>query len=658
MQELYKKLKYFIFCIVFVIFILAPIHVTHAEFSDSVTEAAGIKLKLGNIDLAVKDSSDSQIVTLEKNQNQIQLKETIQNKGSLTGKLAYRVLFKNTITKEVKIQNDYVVLTNSSNGNSLHLNPNESTEVSLNIDVTSVQNQINNTEVQIEFLLFQTNGTLKKPMFYDEITISYNLILDKEGGEVTIPPKEDPNDYWPTSGWIDHGNVRYNKEDYSPIMYFSEMKNSKQIKNLNDNIFYVEIKDEKGIELTDLAIRSPEDMIIKVEQVNGNKQHLKITISIDKAKFKRTVLSVPIYDYSIASYTKNTFELSEEDAPITLKRILLSTDEAGTRTFNVRPVNLFAEERQLYLAQTKQDSTGYLNKDLTKISFNKSPEISVEVSGNNKELVEAKKIQAEENSFALKPKSKAETKKAGMKLSMFLKGTSGEILEVTRDIQLLPTTNEATWPNGMSTNWGTPDGKGNYREEATFNLQVADKNFVSTNSISIYVNNLYKEELQYIPPNSANFVKQTIFYSPSGEYMKIDLKFISNNLDQNSLPTGFNFSILREKDINTSNQGYINDQPVSIKYTMPKKSAQYSQNKITVEQPASDTEVSYEKQLIQSITNGEKEISIDYDQLPSDFGVIKVEDDVRTIMNSQGIKIDFTIKDDPELKAIKLIVQE
>ena len=657
MLKSYNKIKYFIFCIVFIIFTLAPIHITHAEFSDSVSQTVGIKLELGSIDLTMKENTHSRTVRLDKGQSKVQLEETLQNNGSLTGQLAYKITFKDTISGNIIMQQDYTMLTDNL-ANALTLEPNESKNVSIDVNIALTQDQINNTQVQIDFLLFQSNGTIENPMFSDNVTTIYYLDINNNGEEIIPPEENDPKDYWPTIGWIDHGNVRYNKENYSPVMYFSEIKNSQQIKNLNDIIFYIDIKDKNGIELTDLTIRSPEDMIIKVEHINDNKQHLKVTISIDKNKFNRNILSVPVYDYSIAFNNGNNFELSEEDEPITLKRILLSTDEAGTRTFNVRPINLFAEERDIYLAQTEQDNTSYLTTPLTKIPVVKSSEIAIEVSGDNKELVEAKKIQTEANSFTLKPKSQTEKKKTAMELRAFLEGTSGETLEVKRGIQLLPTTNETIWPQEMTTIWGTPDGKGNYGNKPIFNLKIVNNKFVSTNSSSIYVNNPFKEELQFAQNNSENFFNQTIFYSPSGEYMKVDLKFTSNNLKPGTRPGGFSFIVFREKNINLSNPEHVHNTWVEIDYVTAKEIARYNQNKMAVEEASTNTEVSYKEQLIQAITNGDKELYIDYNQLPREYDFLRIEEDISKMLNIQGDEIDFIIEDVPELKAIKLTIQE
>ncbi|MFL2105887.1 hypothetical protein [Desemzia sp. FAM 23991] len=666
-----KKIKNKSLRIVFLILLCSlfvPNHTVHAYFYDVISENVGIELTLGSIDLDVKEDSNNSVLTLKSGQNKIQLKEVIQNKGTLTGKLAYKINLtksdggeldenlKNSIkitlnTQAANIQDSYELLSDESNLQ-IMLNPGSSIDVHIVIETTTSPEQSEEIKLQIEFLLFQTNGTLENPLFHDELTKVYDIILDKKETEKL-------DDYWPTSGWIDHGNIRYNKEKYSPVMYFSEMKDSQQIKNLNDNIFYVEIKDENGLELTDLAIRSPEDMIIKVEHVNDNKQHLKITISIDKTKFKRNILSVPIYDYSIAFNNGNNFELSEEDEPITLKRILLSTDEAGARTFNVRPINLFEEEREIYLAQTEQDNTGYLNQPLSKASFDNKPKITMEISGANKKLIDIKKAQIEnDNYFTLKPKSKTATKETEMDLSIILEGTSGEILEVKRDIQILPTTSEAVWPQGMSTIWGMSDGKGNYKESTTSDIQVSNGSYVSTKNISIYVKNPYKDELQYIPPNSDKFTSQSIFYSPDGEYMKIDLKFSSNSLKEFPYTEGFNFTVLRESGIGADNMNYVPGQWAAVQFTLLKESKQASQNKLTVEQTTPNTEMSYEEQLLQAVTNGEKELYIEYTQLPIDFDVAKVEEDIRNIMANQGVEIEFLIEDDPELKAIKITVQE
>ncbi|MBM6614324.1 hypothetical protein JTF06_05410 [Desemzia sp. RIT804] len=656
MQKLYKKLRYLTFCIVFATFILAPIHITHAEFSDSTTQTAGIKLELGNIDLAVKDSSNNRIVDLEKNQKQIQLKETVQNKGSLNGKLAYRVLFKNTITKEIKIQKDYVLLTDNSDGDSLNLNPGASQEVSINVDISPIQNQIEITEVQIEFLLFQTNGTLEKPMFHDEITMIYNLILDKEDGEVVIPPENgESNDYWPTTGWIDHGNIRYNKEEYSPIMYFSEIAgtSNQQIKNLNDSIFYIEVKNKKGIDLAELTIRSPEDMTIRVEHVNENKQHLKITISIDKTKFQRKILSVPIYDYSIASYHGNNFELSEEDEPITLKRILLSTDEAGSREFKTSPISLFGETREISLTQTQEDNTLYLHEVLTEIDLNKKTAVYVEVSGENKELVNVKKDQSTTSQFTLQPKNSSSTQIEDIELAVLLKGNSGEVLEVKRDIQLMPVIQESMWPQYMDKEWGIPDKTDKYNQTVSIDLIENKGKMISKNEFFIYVKNLYKEELHFSMSDSSNYIVQNIGYNSSGDYMRIALKFISSDLNEYNFPWGFNFSIQRE--ISTK---HINSVEVRASYHKMTVAAQ-PQLEITLQERSNFVaEFNIEQQIIQPLKNSDTELYIYYDQLVSDYDLVNFKEEILDYLNDHNSTLTFELEDDPNSKAVKLIIQK
>lgn len=672
MKSQYKKVKFLIYFIMLLSFLLVPVHITHAQFLDSTTLNAGIKITLGSIDLEVNNAASTEDITLGNGIDEIELADTIQNVGTLTGKLAYKFNVKkadgtnvdSSLLKSLKItMNNHELNMNNldqyspvptQDGDFFYLTPEETPkEISMKVKLTSDLQKTQTINIEVEYMLFQANGTVEKPLFHDIDKSSYEIVLNKKDEEIINPPEEE-NSYWPASGWIDHGNIRYNKDNYSPVMYFSEISgtNSKQIKNLNDIIFYVEIKNKKGINLADLTIRSPEDMIIKVEHVDGNKQRLKITLSIDKTKFKRDILSVPIYDYSIASNNENEFELSNKDEPITLRRILLSTDDAGPRQFKINPISLFEDKREIFLAQTLEDNTLYLHKNLSQIELNKKVETFVEVIGENGKLVNVAKNDSMNSHFTLEPKNIIDNQVNGIGLSVLLKGNSGEILEVKRDIQLMPVIQDAQWPQQMNAEWGIPDMMNKYNQSVSINIIEDGGKITSKENFYIYVKNPYREKLAFSISNSEHFITQSIGYNSTGSYMRIALEFSKLNANEYNLPWGFNFSIQKE-----ASAEHINNAAVGVSYSKIKITKQ--QQELSVQENynfASNFNV--EAQIIQPIKNGDTELYIYYDQLADNYKLEDVKEKIFDYLKDYNTPLTFSLEDEPIARALKLTIQQ
>lgn len=672
MKNQYKKVKFLIYFVMILSFLLVPVHITHAQFLDSTALNAGIKITLGSINLEVNNAENNAPLKLGNGIKEVELKDSVQNAGTLTGKLAYKMNLENSKGEELdpSLLSSLKITMNSQElnvnsldqylpvltqeGGSFYLDPESmAKEISIKVKLVSEVQQTEIINVEVEYMLFQTNGTIEKPLFYDIDKAFHEIVLNKKDEEVVNPPAEE-NSYWPTSGWIDHGNIRYNKENYSPIMYFSEISgtNSKQIKNLNDIIFYVEIKNKKGINLADLAIRSPEDMIIKVEHVDENKQRLKITLSIDETKFKRDILSVPIYDYSIASYKENNFELSEENEPITLKRILLSTDDTGPRQFKINPISLFEDKREIFLAQTIEDNTLYLHKKLSQIKLNEKVETIVEVIGENGKLVKVTKNRSMNSQFSLEPKNSRDKQVNGICLSILLKGNSGKILEVKRDIQLMPVIQDAQWPQQMNAEWGIPDIMNQYNQTASINIIENSEETTSKENFYIYVKNPYREKLTFSILNSEHFVTQNIGYNSTGSYMRIALKFSKSNSNEYNLPGGFNFRI--QKEVSTE---HINDAKVGVSYSKIKIGKQ--QQKPSVQENYNFvSDFNLESQIIQPIKNGDKELYIRYNQLADNYNFEDVKEKIFDCLKAYDASLTFSLEDEPIDKALKLKIQE
>ncbi|MFL2100881.1 hypothetical protein [Desemzia sp. FAM 23989] len=548
--------------------LIVPSHPVYAYFSDAISEDTGINLTLGSVDLSVENDVNNETTTghtLKSENNKVDLKSLIKNNGTLSGKLAYKInltkadgtSISNDLLQSInlkindedaKINNQYNLVSNVDS-NALILDPAESKDFLIQMEVTDFSNQNESIKMHVEFLLFQTNGTIEKPLFHDQEAVSYAFEIEKE--EVVTPPKEENEEYWPTNGWKDKGNIRYNLEDYSPIMYFSEIAGTTKIKNLNDIIIYIEVKAPEGVDLDELSISSPEDMSIEVHHVNENKRQLKVTFSINKNKFKRQVLFDPIDKYSIAAWrVKNTFDFNYQNAPISVKRILLSTDEAGNRNFSPRPINLFGETREIHFAQTNQHNTPWLSEPLENISFDDKVEVSVKIEGNNKNLVQIGEDATGNAQFTLQPTQLTEEMMSGPQLSVLLTGTSGETIEIKRNIQFLPTNSEVYWPEKMDTTWVTRDLEGNFTTSQASAKLVVNNGKYSSENMFIYIKNSYKEALQFSLTKPTTFPVQIIEYSGSGDYMRVVFNYNGSNATippySNSISDGFTFTVERE----------------------------------------------------------------------------------------------------------------
>lgn len=200
-----RKIKVFSLLVALFFLMLAPLHITHAKFSDSVSNFSGIELELGSVGLAF--SNPNQTTTEHKTIDTNNKKETIQtpeikNIGSLGGKLFYKVELFKTIDgkepiriknieeknielmvqmneKEEKITSSKVgefqpIITNSNQ--QLILNPSETTFIPFAFSSSNL-NTIDSYTVKFTFLLIQSDGTVEKPMFHDiqEMVYQFNV---------------------------------------------------------------------------------------------------------------------------------------------------------------------------------------------------------------------------------------------------------------------------------------------------------------------------------------------------------------------------------------------------------------------------------------------------------------------------------------------------
>ncbi|MGE7367099.1 hypothetical protein ACQKKE_10810 [Desemzia incerta] len=179
----------------------------YAYFSKSASENVGLQVKLGSIELTVKPQSFKTInnpIVIESEENTIELKQNVKNNGTLIGKLAYKITlldYQNNQLEssfietkvnnsEVTDVNNYQILTDEYK-RSVMLKPQEAKDLVIEIDPLSLHRSVEKCKVQIEFLLFQENGTIEKPLFHDIEKVVYELQLKENSFiDTTIKSKE------------------------------------------------------------------------------------------------------------------------------------------------------------------------------------------------------------------------------------------------------------------------------------------------------------------------------------------------------------------------------------------------------------------------------------------------------------------------------------
>lgn len=154
-------------------FLLLSPSTVQAYFSDINSIDTGIKITLGSIDLEVDNSANTQELKLGNGINELDIKHKVLNKGTLDGKLAYKIIAKNadgtnidaSLLKSLKVTvnnqelnmnniNQYS-LVSTQDGDSFYLIPEETPkEVSMKVKLTSDIQQTQTINIEVEYMLF------------------------------------------------------------------------------------------------------------------------------------------------------------------------------------------------------------------------------------------------------------------------------------------------------------------------------------------------------------------------------------------------------------------------------------------------------------------------------------------------------------------------
>ncbi|MCI3027751.1 hypothetical protein LMF32_01185 [Desemzia sp. C1] len=229
-------------------FLLGAPSKVHAYFSDSTSIDAGIEITLGSIDLAINNSTNTSELKLGNGINEVEFKDIIQNNGTLDGKLAYKINIKKedgtkidssllnslklTINNQQLNMNniDHYSMASTQAGEPFYLHPKEAPqEISVKVKLNSDLQQAQPISVEIEYMLFQTNGTIAKPLFCDTVKSHHKIIIDKK------------DEFWPGEP-IKVGDYKYVLELPESFYYFDRKED--RVEKVWNGLWWTEKKKE------------------------------------------------------------------------------------------------------------------------------------------------------------------------------------------------------------------------------------------------------------------------------------------------------------------------------------------------------------------------------------------------------------------------------
>ncbi len=331
-----------IVCIWIASFLLLSPSTVQAYFSDINSIDTGIKITLGSIDLEVDNSANTQELKLGNGVTEIDIRHKVLNKGTLEGKLAYKINAKkadgtdidDSLLKSLKITvNNQELNMNSINqyspvstqeGDDFYLTPGEKAkEISMKVKLTSDIQQTQTINLEVEYMLFQTNGTIEKPLFCDSVNLNHKIILDKK------------DDFWPSKP-IKSGDYQY-AIDMPETFYFSNKEKSifvfpNYYTSINHGTFYL----ESTKKVTDwgnvVRWKNADSVSYKVEPISEYraKVYFYFNKEIDKDDKEKNFY-----------FGETTFELKDDRnwskipsklQQYTAKKLLVSKDSFNTKT--------------------------------------------------------------------------------------------------------------------------------------------------------------------------------------------------------------------------------------------------------------------------------------------------------------------------------------
>lgn len=390
----------YISALLFMIFYLFPANEVSADFTDAASSSAGIKLTLGNLSLSPEKDETTTGLTYLGGDPVLLSSHELKNDGTLDGKLAYKIQvtekgtsipvndtgiqviinYGSTVGDKVISASDinsgnYIFVTDIQNKEWIFSgNQKKNIPVTIKYKGSIIPVKDRDIDITVTFLLVQTNAS--KPdetMFYDKVTFKHELKLKAE----EVPSPSDPN-YWPAANdenWKWNGEVKYNDAQFENIMYFSEVESSDRVKNLNDNVLYIELPEGKLKKDDVFRITQPEGYHIEVE-IMKNRRFIKLTFSFDVLnKEAEKLLTQPRYykvDFHYNGTQNEYVKFDSELLPLVQKRILLNTDEIISGKLETLPIYTTLKQKKLTFKYTNRSddwNDNYLNHPLVDASL-------------------------------------------------------------------------------------------------------------------------------------------------------------------------------------------------------------------------------------------------------------------------------------------------
>lgn len=529
-----------------------------ASFSDSVSVESGIKLTLGNVNLDEADSDLKPSVTLSSGApEQTLLTTTLQNSGSLDGKIGYEI--EGNIPTDVAADISLALYEGSEfiadlevgkdgflkkDGEPVIIEPGNQKTYSVKIKTATLPNASENFLLSISFSLTQTNAIEPKQMFHDEVTFGTSIVVLEAVDSVPgWPVDSDPR--WHTDAIA---GVRYINEFETEMMYYSETSDGKRIRNLDDVSFYLDFSESnQPLKLNSAtSIDSP----YAVEMVEVAEGKYRLDISMDTAASGNSDKTTLVdSSYRIVLNNPQNGEGFVLQGSLYAKRLLLSTDTADS-LYNTEYQNgrfpLYASKqlrsfRLAYISENYTNQVSYLTESELSLS-----EYTIGFSIQKKNSMIAGVDEAG-NSFTLKVVDGLNKLEDASHLSIFITGSAGNKLKIERTVKALLIDSDMQVP----TVWNDLGGQNKIKiSSQQLDVQLVEKTkgnrlyYVSDPAAPpmLYLMNTGNSYFDFRFANQLETVNglhiEKVVYSPDMKIMRITFSFESE-----ALPDGFNFSV-------------------------------------------------------------------------------------------------------------------
>ncbi len=554
---------YFSVCsiVFFALFLFQVPSFSAVSFSDSVSVDAGVKLILGNVSLDDASTTLEQNFTLSQdNMEQTILTTTLQNTGSLDGKLGYKIdaNLPIDIAEDVKLAlyegNGYIgdlELGKDSfihkNGEVVVIEPGNQKVYSVKIKAANLPSATENIQLSISFSLTQTNAKEPKRMFNDEVT--FDPVTVAIEAEATNPDPVWPMDTDPRWKTDSKTGVRYINELETEIMYFSETTDGTRIKNLDTLSIYIDY--DKSNQKWNVKQVSALDAPFEIkEEWSDGKVRIDVSLDADANQFIQST-TIGDYDYEMKfQFQSNNTKSITFKGSLFAKRLLLTSDNADYHNNanyykDIMPVYTSKQGTDIRFAYIQNNTYSPLTSLAESTLQLSEYRIRFDIQKVNSIIA---KVDKSSNLIEVKVADFVSELDEIKRMSIFITGSSGQELMIARNVKALP----------IDVNMQIPTSWYDIGENRVkINTQQMDVPFVEVKEAdgTYFVSDESNPPVLYLM-NSGNHyfgfeydkmwagqeIKE-IAYSPDLKVMRITFSFKVSDLQQNNNGKQFSFKI-------------------------------------------------------------------------------------------------------------------